>query len=33
MEYRVGNTGRIIAAKLAEGDYLYKSVEGIAKAY
>jgi len=31
MEYAVGNTGRVIAARLVEGDKLYESIEGIAK--
>lgn len=31
MEYAVGKTGRIIAAKLTEGEDLYKSIEQIAK--
>ena len=30
MEYSVGKTGRIIAARLAEGDDLYKCIEAIA---
>jgi predicted DNA-binding protein with PD1-like motif len=31
MEYAIGKTGRIIAAKLTEGEDLYKSIEQIAK--
>lgn len=31
MEYAVGKPGRIIAAKLSEGDDLYASIESIAK--
>ena len=31
MEYAVGNPGRVIAARLVEGDKLYESIEGIAK--
>ena len=31
MEYAVGNTGRVIAARLVEGEKLYESIEGIAK--
>ena len=31
MEYSVGKTGRIIAARLFEGEDLYESVEAIAK--
>ncbi len=31
MEYSVGKTGRIIAARLFEGEDLYESVETIAK--
>jgi predicted DNA-binding protein with PD1-like motif len=31
MEYSVGKTGRIIAARLFEGDDLYESVEAVAK--
>jgi len=31
MEYSVGQTGRVIAARLFEGEELYKSIEAIAK--
>src|SRR4030042_699637 len=31
MEYAVGRTGRVIAARLFEGDDLYESIERIAK--
>ena len=31
MEYSVGQTGRIIAARLFEGEDVYESIEGIAK--
>ena len=31
MEYAIGNTGRIIAARLFEGEDLYESVESIAR--
>ena len=31
MEYSVGSTGRIIAARLFEGEDIYESIEGIAK--
>jgi predicted DNA-binding protein with PD1-like motif len=31
MEYAVGKTGRIIAARLFEGENLYESIESIAK--
>jgi len=31
MEYAVGKTGRVIAARLFEGEDLYESVEGLAK--
>ncbi len=31
MEYAVGKTGRVIAARLFEGDDLYESIEQIAK--
>lgn len=31
MEYAVGKTGRVIAARLTEGDSLYESVEKIAR--
>ena len=31
MEYSVGHTGRVIAARLFEGEELYESIEGIAK--
>ncbi len=30
MDYRVGNTGRVVVAKLTEGDELYESLESIA---
>ena len=30
MEYQVGNTGRVIAARLFEGEDLYESIESIA---
>jgi len=31
MEYAVGKTGRVVAARLFEGEDLYESIEGIAK--
>ena len=31
MEYAIGKTGRIIAARLSEGEDLYQCIEGIAK--
>lgn len=31
MEYAIGKTGRIIAARLSEGEDLYECIEGIAK--
>jgi predicted DNA-binding protein with PD1-like motif len=31
MEYQVGNTGRVIAMRLSEGDDLYESVESVAR--
>jgi predicted DNA-binding protein with PD1-like motif len=31
MEYAVGKTGRIIAARLFEGEDIYESIEGLAK--
>ncbi len=31
MEYAVGKTGRVIAARLFEGEDLYESIEGIAR--
>ena len=31
MEYQVGRTGRVIAARLFEGEDLYSSIEGLAQ--
>ena len=31
MDYSVGKTGRVVAARLYEGDELYESIEGIAQ--
>ena len=31
MEYSIGRTGRVIAARLFEGEDIYESIEGIAK--
>ena len=31
MEYSVGNIGRVVVARLAEGDELYECIEGVAK--
>ena len=31
MEYQVGQTGRVVAARLFEGDDIYECIEGLAQ--